>query len=87
MVANSYITSYTSLSQPEIVEMIASGFTGILRSWWENHLTTDTKESIIYAIQRDDEGNPIFDVNIGMGPPDRINTLIYTIISFFYRNT
>lgn len=85
MVANSYITNYNNLSQPEIVEMLVSGFTGILRSWWDNHLTTDTKESIIHAVQRDNEGNPIFNIDIGMGPPDGINTLIYTIIKHFIR--
>ncbi|WOH09472.1 hypothetical protein DCAR_0728929 [Daucus carota subsp. sativus] len=83
MVASSYLTSFNNLGQPEIVAILAGGFTGTIRAWWDKHLTTETRDSIMYAIQKDDEGNPIFDIDIGMGPPDGINTLIYTIIKHF----
>ena len=83
MVANSYLATYDNLSQPEIVGMLTGGFIGTLRSWWEKHLTSDSRDSIIHAIQRDEEGIPIFDIDIGMGPPDGINTLIFTIIKHF----
>ena len=51
MVANNYLTTYDNLSQPEIVGMLTGGFTGTLRSWWEKHLTSDSRDSIIHAIQ------------------------------------
>ena len=47
------------------------------------NLTSDSRDSIIHAIQRDEEGIPIFDIDIGMGPPDGINALIFTIIKHF----
>ena len=83
MVANSYISKFNNLSQSDIVELLASGFTGILRSWWEKHLTEDIRVSIIHAIQRDDDGNPIFNEELGVGAPDGVNTLIFTIIKHF----
>ena len=82
MVANSYITTFKQLNQSEIVEILASGFTGTLRSWWEKHITEDTRFSIINAYQLDNEGQPIFDESIGI-PSDGVNTLIYTIIKYF----
>lgn len=82
MVANSYITTFENLNQSEIVEILANGFTGTLRSWWEKHLTEDTRNSIINAYQLDTDGQPIFDESIGF-PSDGVNTLIYTIIKHF----
>ena len=43
MVANSYITNH-SFRQSEIVPLLETGFTGTLRSWWDKHLTNESKQ-------------------------------------------
>ena len=48
--------------------------------WWNNCLTEESKEDIKNAIQKDEEGTPIFDECIGRGILDGVNTLIYTIM-------
>ena len=58
-------------------------FTGKLLQWWNNCLTEESKEDIKHAIQKDEEGTPIFDERIGKGVPDGVNTLIYTIMKHF----
>jgi hypothetical protein len=42
MVANAYDTNQ-NLSQAEIVDLLATGFSGTLRSWWDKHLTEETR--------------------------------------------
>ena len=59
------------------------GFKGKLLQWWNNCLTEESKEDIKHAIQKDEEGTPIFDERIGKGVPDGVNTLIYTIMKHF----
>ena len=59
------------------------GFTGKLLDWWNNYLTEESKEDIKHVIQKDENENPIFDEHIGRGVPDRVNTLIYTIMKHF----
>ena len=49
-------------------------FTGVLRSWWDKYLNETTRQEI---------QNANFDENMGIGKPDGINTLIYTIIKYF----
>ena len=66
----------------EVIEMMALGFTGKLQQWWNNCLTEVSKEDIKYAIQKDEEGNPIIN-EIEQGIPDGVNTLIYTIMKHF----
>ena len=34
-------------------------------------------------LQKDEDENPIFDEHIGKDVPDRVNTLIYTIMKHF----
>ncbi|CAL9012684.1 unnamed protein product, partial [Prunus brigantina] len=82
MVANSYITNH-SLRQSEIVPLLETGFTGTLRSWWDKHLTDESRNSIIHAVKLDEDGLPLFDTNIGRGIEDGVNTLLYTIIEHF----
>jgi hypothetical protein len=82
MVANAYDTNQ-NLSQYEIVDLLATGFSGTLRSWWDKHLTEETREGIRKAVKKGDDGFPIFNENVGMGEPDCVNTLIYTIIKHF----
>ena len=80
MVANNYLDE--SRPHKEVIEMIALGFTGKLQQWWNNCLTEVSKEDIKYAIQKDEEGNPIIS-EIEQGIPDGVNTLIYTIMKHF----
>jgi hypothetical protein len=82
MVAIAYDTNQ-NLSQSEIVDLLATGFSGTLRSWWDKHLTEETREGIRKAVKKGDDGFPIFNERVGMGEPDAVNTLIYTIIKHF----
>ena len=50
---------------------------------WNNCPTEESKEDIKNAIQKDEEGTPIFDERRGRGIPDGVNTLIYTIMKHF----
>jgi hypothetical protein len=47
MVLNSYATNHR-LSQPEVIDLLVSGFTETLQTWWEKHLTDESKNSIKY---------------------------------------
>ena len=80
MVANNYLDE--GRPHREVIEMMALGFTGKLQQWWNNCLTEASKEDIKYAIQQDEEGNPIIN-EIEQGVPDGVNTLIYTIMKHF----
>ena len=78
------------LDQPEIVNLLVTGFSGSLRGWWDSYITEESKESIKHAVKKNDEGlpifdesMPIFDESIGRGIPDGVNTLIYTILKKF----
>jgi hypothetical protein len=82
MVSNSYAMNH-DLSQLEIVDLLVSGFTGTLQSWWENHLTDESKASIRSSVKTNEEGIPIFNEKVGLGDSDAVNTLFYTIIEHF----
>ena len=71
------------LDQPEIVNLLVTGFSGTLRGWWDSYITEESRESIKHAVKKNDEGLPIFDESIGRGIPDGVNTLIYTILKHF----
>jgi hypothetical protein len=82
MVANAYDTNQ-NLSQCEIVDLLATSFSGTLRSWWDKHLIEETRGGIRKAVKMGDDGFLIFNEKVGMGEPDCVNTLIYTIIKHF----
>ncbi|CAL9004301.1 unnamed protein product, partial [Prunus brigantina] len=82
MVANSYITNH-NLHQSEIVPLLETGFTGTLRSWWDRHLTDESRNAIIHPVKSNDEGLPLFDENLGRGIEDGVNSLLYTIVEHF----
>ena len=82
MVGIAYQNNY-DLDQPEIVNLLVTGFSGTLRGWWDSYLTKDSKDSIRNAVKKNDEGFPIFDESIGRGILDCVNTLIYTILKHF----
>ena len=71
------------LDQPEIVNLLVTGFSDTLYGWWDSYLTEESKDSIKHAVKKNDEGFPIFDESIGCGIPDGVNTLIYTILKHF----
>ena len=81
MVANNYLND--GIPNTEVVELIVLGFTGKLLHWWNNCLTEASKDDIKHVVQKDEDENPIFDERIGRGVPDRVNTLIYTIMKHF----
>ncbi|KAG6659871.1 hypothetical protein CIPAW_03G066400 [Carya illinoinensis] len=86
MVAIAYYNN--KLSQTEIVDILISGFSGMLRSWWDKHLITEDRETIRSAVKRDTDGLPILppeeDRREGThGSPDGVNTLIFTIVKHF----
>ena len=66
MVANSYITNH-NLTQTQIVDLLVTGFTRMLHSWWEKHLTETSRNEIKNAVKKDEDGIPIFDEQIGQG--------------------
>ena len=82
MVANAYDTNQ-NLSQFEIVDLLATGFSRTLRNWWDKHLIGDSREDIRKVVKKNEDDIPIFDETIGRGEPDCVNTLIYTIIKHF----
>ncbi|KAI5324509.1 hypothetical protein L3X38_033582 [Prunus dulcis] len=82
MVANSYITNH-SFRQSEIVPLLETGFTRTFCSWWDKHLTHESKQQIIHAVKLNEDGLPIFNEQIGQGIEDRVNTLLYTIVDHF----
>lgn len=86
VVANNYLASQ-EIKQSKVIDLLVSGFMGMLKSWWENYLTGESRNQIKYAIQQDDEGNPIFDESIGMRIPDGINTLDLYNHETFPKNT
>ena len=66
------------LDQPEIVNLLVTGFSGTFRGWWDSYLTEESRDSIKHAVKKNDEGLPIC-----RGIPDGVNTLIYTILKHF----
>ncbi|KAG7958992.1 hypothetical protein I3843_10G049000 [Carya illinoinensis] len=86
MVAIAYYNN--KLSQTDIVDILTSGFSGMLRTWWDKHLTTEARETIRSAIRKDEDGLPVVDTKGNRregieGSPDGVNTLIYTIVKHF----
>jgi hypothetical protein len=57
MVSSSYVMNH-DLSQPEVVDLLVSGFTGTLQSWWEKHLTDESRAIIRSAVKTNEEGIP-----------------------------
>ena len=81
MVANNYLNE--GRPHIEVVELMVLGFTRKLLSWWNHYLTEESKDEIKSAIQKDEDGHPIFDETIGRGVQDGVNTVIYTITTHF----
>ena len=82
MVGIAYINNH-DLDHLEIVDLLATGFSGTLNGWWDSYLTEDSRESIKHSVKKNDEGLPISDESIGRGIPNGVNTLVYTILKHF----
>uniref|UniRef100_A0A251VEY4 Putative reverse transcriptase domain, Zinc finger, CCHC-type, Aspartic peptidase domain protein n=1 Tax=Helianthus annuus TaxID=4232 RepID=A0A251VEY4_HELAN len=82
MAANAYKANGNNEAQ--ILTMIVSGFTGILKGWWDKYLTEEEKHIIQNAKKLiiKTENN----VQIPTETPDIINTLIFAIIKHFIGN-
>jgi hypothetical protein len=80
MVANAYMTNH-DVSDYDIVELLVTGFSGTLNSWWDKHLTQDAKTRIKTDVKINDDGTSV--LNDGKQLPDGVNTLIYTIVKHF----
>jgi hypothetical protein len=65
------------------IDLLVTGFFGKLKSWWEKHLIEESRDLFKNSVKKDEEGNPIFDERIGMGIPDGVNSLVFTIIGHF----
>ena len=53
MVANNDLSNNPDYIQPEIVSLVSSDFTGMLKSWWDKYLTNDIRDANQHAIQVD----------------------------------
>jgi hypothetical protein len=58
MVANAYMTNH-SLSNFDIVELLTTGFSASLSSWWDKHLTQEAKTQIKTVFKINDDGIPV----------------------------
>ncbi|KAG7956032.1 hypothetical protein I3843_11G104300 [Carya illinoinensis] len=57
LVANAYINN--NIREPNIVVILTTGFTGMIRNWWDKHLFPETREAIQHAVKKDDNGLPV----------------------------
>ena len=48
------------LDQPEIVNLLVTGFSGTLRGWWNSYLTEESKDCTILLIFENKVGQFIF---------------------------
>ena len=40
------------LDQPEIVNLLVTGFSGTLREWWDSYLTEESRDSIRHVVKK-----------------------------------
>ena len=64
------------LDQPEIVNLLVTGFSSTLHGWWDSYLIEKSRDSIRHVVKKNDVGLPIFYESIGRGILDGVNTLI-----------
>ena len=48
------------LDQPEIVNLLVTGFSSTLHGWWDSYLIEKSRDSIRHVVKKNDEGLPIF---------------------------
>ncbi|XP_043687484.1 uncharacterized protein LOC122638696 [Telopea speciosissima] len=79
MVANAYRIKETSVQA--IADLLASGFTGQLKRWWDYVLTNNQRNDILTAVQTTEDG--VIIIENGRVVEDAINTLIFNITKYF----
>ncbi|GAV90246.1 LOW QUALITY PROTEIN: zf-CCHC domain-containing protein, partial [Cephalotus follicularis] len=70
-------------SDKTVANILIAGFTGQLKGWWDNVLTTQQQTEILEAIQVNELKEPIFDNNNNEPIEDAVSTLIYNITQYF----
>ncbi|RVW23260.1 hypothetical protein CK203_093426 [Vitis vinifera] len=65
-----------------VAQTIVAGFTGQLKGWWDNYLTSDDKNNILKAY-RINESNEVVKDEDGQDIEDAVATLIYSISKHF----
>ncbi|GAV90342.1 LOW QUALITY PROTEIN: hypothetical protein CFOL_v3_33751, partial [Cephalotus follicularis] len=69
-------------SDKTVSNLLIAGFTGRLKGWWDNVLTTQQQTEILGAIQVNELKEPILDNN-NEHIEDAVSTLIYNITQYF----
>ena len=80
MVSTTYQTT-NDASDEAITNLLIAGFTGQLKGWWDNYLSSEEKNVILTSVKTEPDGTPI--LYEGSSIPDSVNTLIFTIIKHF----
>ena len=61
----------------QIAHLIVTGFTGLLKCWWDHYLNNDDRNQILIAIKRETDRSVI--MTNRQPSQDAVNTLIFTI--------
>ncbi|GAV87346.1 zf-CCHC domain-containing protein, partial [Cephalotus follicularis] len=69
-------------SDKAVANILIAGFTGQIKGWWDNVLTTQQQTEILEAIQVNELKEPILDNN-NETIEDAVSTLIYKIANYF----
>ncbi|KAK9282876.1 hypothetical protein L1049_011101 [Liquidambar formosana] len=78
MVSSAYQAKDSEITDHAIAHSLVAGFTGQLKGWWDHTLTHAEKQTILYAIKTDQEGN-IIKTEEGEEIEDAVATLLFTI--------
>lgn len=75
------------MSQKDSTIALTYGFTGILRSWWDNHLTKEQRDAILNSKRIKDEVGAVSGSTLPpTNPPqeeDSVTVLVYTLVKYF----
>ncbi|GAV91738.1 hypothetical protein CFOL_v3_35128, partial [Cephalotus follicularis] len=73
-------------SDKTVANILIAGFTGQIKCWWDNVLTTQQQTEILEAIQVNELKEPILDNNNNETIEDAVSILIYNITKYFIRD-
>ena len=65
----------------QIAHLIVTGFTGLLKCWWDHYLNNDDRNKILTIVKREIDGSVI--MTNRQPSQDAVNTLIFTITKHF----
>ncbi|GAV92377.1 hypothetical protein CFOL_v3_35756, partial [Cephalotus follicularis] len=69
-------------SDKAVANILIAGFTGQIKGWWDNVLTTQQQNKILESVQVNESKEPILDTN-NETIEDAVSTLIYNIANYF----